>query len=153
MVVRRPLAHSSAHGGQHGRREGIAAAAHGPEIHPSDAQEMRLGVDLRGILAMRMRFMTRRGGTGDVSGVGSKRGLMTEKVCAIWASHSLRWAVSNSHRASACCKTNRCSSRQVPVSASAMSSPSFWQRSLRKAARVCGSRSPATMARRGRGPA
>src|SRR2546429_4329348 len=46
----------------------------------------------------------------------------------------------------ACCKGNRCSARQVPCSALAISSASCWPWGLRSVASVTGSRSPAMMA-------
>ena len=54
VVVVWPLVHVGAHLRQHGRRPGIADAVHGHEVHPGDAEDVRAGVDRRGILTLRV---------------------------------------------------------------------------------------------------
>jgi len=67
--------------------------------------------------------------------------------CSSLASHCARWRAMSSYIASACASTNRCSSRQLPVSARTMSASLALTRRCRWRASTRASRWPATMSR------
>ena len=127
----------------HGLRQRSAEAVPGHEVHPGDAEDVRAGVDRRGVLAVRMGLATRWRGSPagrGAAGPGSQRGGMTQR--RVRSGRRTRGAGpwSNRTRPAPACRTKRGASRHVPVRARAISSAACVPREWRTAARGCGAR-------------
>ena len=145
-----PRAHVGANLSQNRLRHGIAHPMDGHEVHARDAEEVGTGVALGSVLAVRVGLATRREGGGRAAGRRGRRNARLdhgEDACNLRVAGAALRRVALAQCQGLCeDKDGLLAPRAGQRAGRSRPHPSC-QRSLRKAARCCGSRSPATMAR------